>query len=837
MAIRKDTVQLSVEINGQKAGKTYGELIKDSRALKRELNGLVPGTDAFVKKSAELKTVNNRLADIRKTTAGVQKGISSFQWTAIIAGAALAFRSVLRYGKEFLTLYDVQAKADAQLKAAIASTNGAAGRSFEQLKQQAADLQKQTLFGDEQTQEAQGVLLTFTKIQGTIYDQAIPAVLDMATALKLDLKSASIQVGKALNDPIAGVTALGRAGVQFNDDQKAMIKSLVDTGDVAGAQNIILKELETQFKGSAKAAAEAGTGGLTQLSNRVSDIKESLGLLLNNGLKVLQPFLEKVVSFFEKLTESVISGKTATGEFSGAINLLIGLITFLSNGVQVLYGGFILIKDGIVNVITAAKDLPIIGQVIQYLQKGFEGFVTGLRNSKSVFAGLKAAFSQFVDNFKRDLNEASLSLQIFAKKADLFLSIKQSTKDRLSKEIQDLENLKKISEQSGRSVGEAYTDAYNKSLAEGANEAKAQQILAQPSFNSSTSTNVATNQSTSSTKSSTKAAKTKVDDKKAYQGINQFAISAQLLQDEFDKRGEVITNGLERELDEYEKAYLLGFLSENEVNSQRLEAKIEAFDEELQLLTDFNLQETYVFRQKELEKLRIQKELGDSRIAEAQREADFKKKINQEVYEITLGFLELGIEALGRDAEAKKKNAELIKAFEIGRITANLYSEISGYFAGYAAAGPVGQAIAITQAALATGRSALAVKKITSQQFDSGGHTGQGFLQDSSGHRVAGVVHDNEYVLPKWMVLNPAMQNTLSNLENIRKRGSFATGGFSSVQPTFNLSQSKSFDPLIQVFEKAAAAMSNINVTASVVYGEYEAKGDTLNYIKSQANA
>jgi phage-related minor tail protein len=136
-------------------------------------------------------------------------------------------------------------KVQAQLAAALKSTGGAAGLTQEQLNDMAGALQKTTTFADDTISSAQALLLTFTKIGGDIFPEAIEAALDMSTALGTDLTSATQQLGKALNDPIKGISALGRAGVQFTEDQKGMIESLVDAGRVAEAQTIILGELET----------------------------------------------------------------------------------------------------------------------------------------------------------------------------------------------------------------------------------------------------------------------------------------------------------------------------------------------------------------------------------------------------------------------------------------------------------------------------------------------------------------------------------------------------------------------------------------------------------------
>ena len=123
--------------------------------------------------------------------------------------------------------FDEQAKAIAQVEAGLKSTGNAVGFTSKQLQQMASDLQNKTIFGDEEILKgATAQLLTFTNIAGENFARTQAVALDLATRLDGDLKSASIQLGKALNDPVANLTALSRAGIQFSDDQKEVIKSL-----------------------------------------------------------------------------------------------------------------------------------------------------------------------------------------------------------------------------------------------------------------------------------------------------------------------------------------------------------------------------------------------------------------------------------------------------------------------------------------------------------------------------------------------------------------------------------------------------------------------------------
>jgi hypothetical protein len=194
------------------------------------------------------------------------------------------------------------AKALAQVDAAVKSTGGAAGKSVAQLEEMAAGLQRMSLFDDDQIlKEVTANLLTFTNVTGTEFDKAQVAILNMSTRLGTDLTSASIQVGKALNDPIKGVKALGRAGVQFTAEQKAQIEALQESGDVAGAQAVILKELETQFGGAAEAAAK--TDPYTQLANEVGNLSEDFGKIISEALLPLVQFVQRAADSIKGWSE------------------------------------------------------------------------------------------------------------------------------------------------------------------------------------------------------------------------------------------------------------------------------------------------------------------------------------------------------------------------------------------------------------------------------------------------------------------------------------------------------------------------------------------------------
>ena len=207
-----------------------------------------------------------------KDLGKVDKGLGRLAKSA--AGAAASFfgaRMLLDGFRSMINATREQILAETQLNAVLKSTAGVAGLTAKELTGMASALQKQTRFGDEAIIKAQSLLLTFTKVGKEVFPDAIESILNMSEAMGQDLQQGVIQVGKALNDPILGVTALRRVGVQLTKQQEEQVKAFTKSGEIAKAQKIILGELETQFGGVAKAAGETMPGSLDQMENAIGD--------------------------------------------------------------------------------------------------------------------------------------------------------------------------------------------------------------------------------------------------------------------------------------------------------------------------------------------------------------------------------------------------------------------------------------------------------------------------------------------------------------------------------------------------------------------------------------
>lgn len=216
-----------------------------------------------------------------------------------------------------------------QVNAALASMGPVAGKTSDQLQKAAAALQHISTFDDDEIlKKVTANMLTFGNISGQAFDRAQLAAVNLSARLGQDLQSSAIQVGKALNDPVKGLTALQRVGIQFTASQKEMIKGFVDTGNVAAAQNIILGELERQFGGAAKAARDASPG--SDLQEKWRTFQEVIGEIALKVLPPLTDMLTKVLDAFNRLspaTQAWVVGIAAVGAALGPVLLVVGPLT------------------------------------------------------------------------------------------------------------------------------------------------------------------------------------------------------------------------------------------------------------------------------------------------------------------------------------------------------------------------------------------------------------------------------------------------------------------------------------------------------------------------------
>lgn len=203
---------------------------------------------------------------------------------AAVAGAVVAGAFAL-IGKSVMDAAESQ-KVFAQTEAVLKSTGTTANGTAADIAKLSGTLMGLSAVDDEVIQSGANLLLTFKNIQNQaglnndIFNQTLAATLDVARAMGTDATTEAIRLGKALNDPVKGISALTRVGIQFTDQQKDQIKALVESGDLMGAQKIILAELQSQFGGSASKYVTTFAGQLELMRAELGNLSEDIGMIV-----------------------------------------------------------------------------------------------------------------------------------------------------------------------------------------------------------------------------------------------------------------------------------------------------------------------------------------------------------------------------------------------------------------------------------------------------------------------------------------------------------------------------------------------------------------------------
>lgn len=357
-----------------------------------------------------------------KIASSMKKAEQGFANFGKGAAAALAVGALTAGLVELSKNIDDQEKGLAQVQASLKSTGGVAGVTEKQVLALSDSIKKLTSVDDDAVTSMQSVLLTFTKVGKEVFPQATQAIVDMSAKMGTDLKSAAVQVGKALQDPIKGMNALHKAGVNFSAGQQDMVKRLVETGHTLEAQKIIIKELNTEFGGSATAARNTFGGAMEALKIRVGDLYQSIGGTggLRLGLETLIIVAEKTGKAIEQMGDpatktgkqiasfSIVAGEAAKSIFvwanAGIMGFDIlgkqaqGMLGIFKPGLDNVGKAFNFLTGGIQETDKALKSYYDKGLINNY----FKGITDSIDDAKKRMADMDAIAKKVKNTFATD---------------------------------------------------------------------------------------------------------------------------------------------------------------------------------------------------------------------------------------------------------------------------------------------------------------------------------------------------------------------------------------------------------------------------------------------------
>lgn len=274
----------------------------------------------------KIREVSNQLQGLSKQGKGAQQSLdgtarglnntsrAAATATGNIQRMGVAFRSTLgpivaAYGAVNFLTRSLKIAGDREADVAVLTNGleklGQTKSKVDDLVKAADRLGKVTLFNQDDFTQAFGLLTSFRGIAVSSYERVAEAAADVAQVTRQDVSSSMLQLAKALENPVEGMTALSRSGTTFTKQQKEVVKQLVETNRVAEAQEFILSEVEKQYKGSAAAAGKAGFAGkVDELSESFADLSEMIG-------KTFAPVLDNIIEDITAMVNTFVSGLQA----------------------------------------------------------------------------------------------------------------------------------------------------------------------------------------------------------------------------------------------------------------------------------------------------------------------------------------------------------------------------------------------------------------------------------------------------------------------------------------------------------------------------------------------
>ena len=299
------TASMRLTRSFDKVSKQLGLTEGKAATLRRGLERLDDNADNFGRRWSAAFGEADRSMDRTRRSGGVMAA----GWGKVAGAAAVVTGAVMATSSAFNVLSGSIEEARGARKAA--AQTAAVMRSMGRTEAPAAvdrmvnRLEKMSGIDGDNLREMTNIMFTFGNVTGKTFTTANELALDLSVAFGKDLSSSAVMVGKALNNPAKGLTALSRIGVSFTTQQEDQVKAMMEVGDIAGAQKIILAELSKQVSGSAAAQADS----ISKTSVAWGNLKEAVGdVLLDTSTGIgLTKGLQDATKWIKQHKKDIIS--------------------------------------------------------------------------------------------------------------------------------------------------------------------------------------------------------------------------------------------------------------------------------------------------------------------------------------------------------------------------------------------------------------------------------------------------------------------------------------------------------------------------------------------------
>lgn len=350
-------------------------------------------------------TLNDKqfMTGLRKASSTMKKFGRNLQRTGQNLTRNLTL-PIVAFGAASVKAFDDQVKAETKLRTAL----GGNAEAYSRLVNQAKELQKVTLFGDEATIEAQSFLAQLGLNEEAIF-RLTPLIQDFASAQGIKLTDAAKLVAKSVG---SSTNALSRYGIAISG--------------AVGSQDRLesaVNALSTAFGGQSEAIAKEGLGPLTQLKNQLGDVAEEFGKIV---LENIEPFKNSLQGLADRLSNLTDTQKKNIVEFS-KYALIIGPLIFILGQLAISIGAI-------------AKSIRLLSAALVRSPIGAFLTILSLATAALVAFGLESKeFSSYQEDMKKSTEDTNKELSTQEK---LVTELNEATKTSAEKDLDKINTLK-----------------------------------------------------------------------------------------------------------------------------------------------------------------------------------------------------------------------------------------------------------------------------------------------------------------------------------------------------------------------------------------------------------
>ena len=357
----QSTIDIVVRTRGERELEKLQTNMKRLQGEATRLQGTLPAAANGIRQTGRAAAT---------ATGNVQRFGIAFRST--VAPIVAAYGAINFFNRSLSVMADRER--DVEILANGLRNVGAQAGQLERLQRIASRLGEQTLFNQEDFTQGFALLTSFRNIGVSSYERVSQAAADMATVTRTGVRESLLQLSKALENPVEGMSALSRSGTTFTAAQKAVVKSLVESNRQLEAQEYLLRIVEGQYKGASTEAAKGFAGQMDTLNETFRDFQEVVG---KGVLPIVTELVKGMTDTFRVLSELDPQLLTAAGNAA----VLAAKLLLVNKAIKAMLG----FKAAIATMLTGtARNMTLTGVAAGRATPLIKAMATALRNLAAI---------------------------------------------------------------------------------------------------------------------------------------------------------------------------------------------------------------------------------------------------------------------------------------------------------------------------------------------------------------------------------------------------------------------------------------------------------------------